>query len=76
MLPSDEIRGFGGQTKVGAWWRAMTIRIGQELRDSASEFREMAATGSDVQLQEAPLMVAEEFEWEAERLEGHADELT
>jgi hypothetical protein len=57
----------------------MAIRSGQELRDSALEFREMAATGSDVRLREALLLVAKEFEQEAARLEGdaaRADEAT
>jgi hypothetical protein len=52
----------------------MAMRSGQELRDSALEFREMAATGSDVRLREALLLIAEEFEQEAALQEGHADE--
>jgi hypothetical protein len=50
----------------------MAIRSGQELRDSALEFREIAATGSDVRLRDALLLVAEEFEQEAARLEDDA----
>jgi hypothetical protein len=48
----------------------MAIRSIQELQDAASGFREMATTGSDIKLREALLLVAEEFEREAARLEG------
>jgi hypothetical protein len=50
----------------------MAIRSRQELRDSALEFREMAATGGDARLRLELLVVAEEFEQEAARLEGDA----
>jgi hypothetical protein len=48
----------------------MALRTPQELRDSAREFREMASAGGDPRLREALLLVAEEFEAEADRLEG------
>ncbi len=50
----------------------MAERTAAELRAQAKEFREMAASGSDPRLQEALLLVAEEFEREAERLETGA----
>jgi hypothetical protein len=50
----------------------MAIRTRQELRDTALEFREMAAAAGDVRLRDALLLVAEEFEREAAPLEGDA----
>jgi hypothetical protein len=50
----------------------MAIRSGQEMRDDALNFRGMAATGSDFRLRGALLLVAEEFEQEAARVEGDA----
>jgi hypothetical protein len=52
----------------------MALRSPQEMRDSAKEFREMASQGADIRLQAALLLVAEEFDREAERLEGMADD--
>jgi hypothetical protein len=47
----------------------MAIRDKQELLDKASEFRAMASVGgSDVRLYQALLLVAEEFEREAAKL--------
>jgi hypothetical protein len=46
----------------------MRMRSEQELLDSALKFRELANTGSDVSLQQALLLVAEEFEREAAQL--------
>jgi hypothetical protein len=50
----------------------MAERTAAELRAQIKEFREMAATGSDPRLQEALLLVAEELEREAERLDAVA----
>jgi hypothetical protein len=50
----------------------MAQRTASELRISAAQLREMAAEGSDVQLHAALLLVAEEFEREADRLDGIA----
>ena len=50
----------------------MAICSGQELRDKALVFREMANDGSDFHLKAALLLVAEEFEREAERVEAVA----
>jgi hypothetical protein len=44
------------------------------LRDNAKEFREMAQAGGDPRLRAALLLVAEEFEAEADRLEGPMDQ--
>ena len=52
----------------------MAIRTAQELRDNAKEFREMAQAGGDPRLRAALLLVAEEFEAEAARLEGLTDQ--
>jgi hypothetical protein len=52
----------------------MAANTPQQLRDAAKEFREMAPLGDDLRLQVAPLTVAEEFEIEANRLEGLADQ--
>jgi hypothetical protein len=53
----------------------MAPRTASELRAAAKEFREMAPHGSDLRLQEALMLVAEEFEREAERIEAleHGD---
>jgi hypothetical protein len=47
----------------------------RKLRDKALELREMAAAGGDAPLLEALLLVAEEFEQEAARLERDAPTL-
>ena len=47
----------------------MALRGPQDLRDSANEFRELVKQGSDIRLHAALLLVAEEFEREADRLE-------
>ena len=47
----------------------MAVRTPAELRASAERFREMAAEGDDPRLRAALLLVAEEFEREAERIE-------
>jgi hypothetical protein len=44
-----------------------------ELRTQAKGFREMAASGSEPRLQEALLVVAEEFEREADKVDGEAE---
>jgi hypothetical protein len=46
----------------------------QELRDRARGFREMATAGEDPRLKASLLLVAEEFEAEAARLEGPTDQ--
>jgi hypothetical protein len=46
----------------------MALRTPTQLRDSAQEFREMALLGDDIRLQAALLLIAEEFESEADRL--------
>jgi hypothetical protein len=51
----------------------MRLRTVEELRESAKEFRETAKMGNDFRLREALLLVAEEFEREAARLDGIAD---
>jgi hypothetical protein len=48
----------------------MAERTAAELRDRAKELREMAAMGSDQRLQEALLLVADEFEQEAASLDA------
>jgi hypothetical protein len=50
----------------------MRLRTSEELREAAKNFREMAETGYDLRLREALLLVAEEFEREAARLDGAA----
>jgi hypothetical protein len=52
----------------------MTLRSPRELRNSAKEFREMASAGADPPLRESLLQVADEFEAEADRLEGVTDQ--
>jgi hypothetical protein len=51
----------------------MRLRTAEELREAAKDFRELAETGDDLRLREALLLVAEEFEREAARLDGIAD---
>lgn len=46
----------------------MALSSIQELREKALQFREMAKIGTDVKLRKALLLVAEEFEQEAEKL--------
>ncbi len=43
------------------------------MREAARDFREMAETGDDLRLREALLLVAEEFDREAARLDGADD---
>ncbi len=45
----------------------MVLRTTNELRISAVQLREMASEGSDASLREALLLVAEDFEREAEK---------
>jgi CRP-like cAMP-binding protein len=48
----------------------MVDRTARELRLSAERFRVMATEGDDVRLQDALLLVADEFEQEAKRVEA------
>ena len=52
----------------------MAIRNAQELRDRVSELRQMSGDGDDIWLRQALLLVAEELEQEAARLEGELRE--
>jgi hypothetical protein len=52
----------------------MVLRTPGELRISASELRAMAAEGGDPQLYEALLLVADDFDREARRLEIDASQ--
>jgi hypothetical protein len=46
----------------------MVLRTAAELRESAKRMREMATQGGDSRLAEALVMVASEFEQEADRM--------
>jgi hypothetical protein len=48
----------------------MAVRTPAELRTSAEHFREMASEGEDPRLHAALLLVADEFEREAARVEA------
>ena len=48
----------------------MAMRKPAELRDSAKQFREMAIEGTDVRLQAALLLVANELEIEADTIQA------
>jgi hypothetical protein len=52
----------------------MSVHTPSKLREAAKEFREMAPLGDDIRLQAALLLVADEFEAEAVRLEGLTDQ--
>jgi hypothetical protein len=51
----------------------MAMRTPTQLRDAAEEFRDMAPLGDDLRLQAALFQVADEFDAEADRLEGLMD---
>jgi hypothetical protein len=48
----------------------MVQRNAQQLRKAAQMYRDMCAHGGDPQLQAALILLADEFEREAERLEA------
>jgi hypothetical protein len=48
----------------------MVARTAAELREAAEEFRSLAAGGEDLALRDALLLVADEFEQEAARVEA------
>jgi hypothetical protein len=48
----------------------MATRTPSELRATAAEFRKLASQGTDLRLQEALRLVADEFEREAERTDA------
>jgi hypothetical protein len=47
----------------------MAPRTAPELRAAAAEFRELASQGTDLRLQEALRLVADEFEREADKID-------
>jgi hypothetical protein len=69
-LPAFSMNVRLDQRGFGCHVLPMVLRTPAELRVSASELRAMASEGGDLNLTEALLLLADDFEKEARRLEN------